>query len=41
MTRSNREKERQWRSRKNAQNPHRKVKSLDQLADEAGKNGDK
>lgn len=41
MTRSNREKERQWRSRKNAQNPHGKVKSLDQLADEAGKNGDK
>lgn len=41
MTRSNREKERQWRSRKNAQNPHGKIKSLDQLADEAGKNGDK
>ncbi|WP_010098776.1 DUF6254 family protein [Ornithinibacillus scapharcae] len=41
MTRSNREKERQWRARKNAQKPHGKVKSLDQLADEAGKNEEK
>ncbi|WP_236687179.1 DUF6254 family protein [Ornithinibacillus californiensis] len=39
MTRSNREKEREKRSKKNAQNPHGKVKSLDQLAEEAGKNG--
>ncbi|WP_255247396.1 DUF6254 family protein [Paucisalibacillus globulus] len=34
MTRSNREKERQKRARKNANNPHGKVKSFEQLAEE-------
>ncbi|WP_231495863.1 DUF6254 family protein [Paucisalibacillus sp. EB02] len=34
MTRSNREKERQNRARKNANNPHGKVKSFEQLAEE-------
>ena len=41
MARSNKEQERQWRARKNAKNPHGKVKSLDQLADEAFKSGKK
>ncbi|SHG65244.1 DUF6254 family protein [Ornithinibacillus halophilus] len=38
MTRSKAQKERQWRAQKNAKNPHGKVKSLDQLADEVTKN---
>lgn len=38
MTDSKREKDRQWQARKNAKNPHGKVKSMDQLADEAMKN---
>ncbi|MFD1849543.1 DUF6254 family protein [Oceanobacillus bengalensis] len=29
--------ERQWRGQKNAQKPHGKVKSLDELENEAGK----
>ena len=41
MTRSKSTKERQWKSRKQAQNPpHGKVKSFEQLAEEVGK-GDK
>lgn len=38
MTQSKRQEERQWKVRKQSQNPHGKVKSFDQLADEAGKN---
>ncbi|MCR1834758.1 DUF6254 family protein [Oceanobacillus caeni] len=41
MNRPKSRKERQWRGRKNSQNPHGQVKSLDQLADEAGKNESK
>jgi hypothetical protein len=37
MTQSQRQRERQWRQRKEAQDPHGKVKSFDQLAAEAGK----
>jgi len=37
MTQSKSRKEREWRARKNAKNPHGKVKSLEQLAEEAGK----
>lgn len=37
MTQSQRERERLWRERKQEQNPHGKVKSFDQLAEEAGK----
>ncbi|WP_245831834.1 DUF6254 family protein [Oceanobacillus senegalensis] len=37
MTSSKSQKERQWRARKNAKNPHGKVKSFEQLANEAGK----
>ncbi|MGO4886677.1 DUF6254 family protein [Anaerobacillus sp. MEB173] len=37
MTQSKRQAERQYRTRKEAQNPHGKVKSYKQLADEAGK----
>lgn len=33
--------ERQWRSRKDQQKPHGKVKSFEQLAKEAGKDGNK
>ncbi|WP_222928834.1 DUF6254 family protein [Neobacillus piezotolerans] len=39
MTQSKRQKERQWAARKEEQNPHGKVKSFEQLADEAGKGG--
>ncbi|MFT4412333.1 DUF6254 family protein [Fredinandcohnia humi] len=38
MSQSKRQQERQWTVRKQSQNPHGKVKSFDQLADEAGKN---
>ncbi|MFC4560005.1 DUF6254 family protein [Virgibacillus kekensis] len=37
MSRSKGQKERNWRARKNAKNPHGKVKSFEQLAEEAGK----
>lgn len=37
MTQSKSQKERQWAARKEAQNPHGKVKSFEQLADEAKK----
>ncbi|WP_231603533.1 DUF6254 family protein [Bacillus sp. FJAT-27231] len=37
MTHSKREEERQWRERKQSQNPDGKVKSFDQLAEDAGK----
>lgn len=38
MTQSKSQEERQWTVRKESQNPHGKVKSFDQLAEEAGKN---
>lgn len=38
MTESQHERERKWNVRKQSQKPHGKVKSFDQLADEAGKN---
>ncbi|GGA81342.1 DUF6254 family protein [Ornithinibacillus halotolerans] len=38
MTRTNREKERQKRAKKNANNPHGKVKPFEQLAEEVDKN---
>lgn len=41
MSRPKSRKERQWRARKNSNNPHGKVKSFEQLAEEAGKNDDK
>lgn len=34
MTRSKREKERKWKANKRAKNPHGKVKSFEQLAEE-------
>lgn len=34
MTQSKRQKERQFRTRKEAQNPHGKVKSLEELSNE-------
>ncbi|MFS0635230.1 DUF6254 family protein [Mesobacillus foraminis] len=37
MTQSQRQRERQWRERKEQQNAHGKIKSFDQLAEEAGK----
>jgi hypothetical protein len=37
MTQSQRQRERQWRQRKEEHQPHGKVKSFDQLAAEAGK----
>lgn len=37
MTQSKRQQERQWTVRKQSQNPHGKVKSFEQLAEEAGK----
>lgn len=40
MTWSKKTKERMWHARKNANHPHGKIKSLNQLAEEAGK-GDK
>ncbi|MGM9927467.1 MAG: DUF6254 family protein [Bacillus sp. (in: firmicutes)] len=38
MTQSKRQEERQWKNRKHAQNPHGKVKTFEQLAEEAGNN---
>ncbi|MFD1735544.1 DUF6254 family protein [Bacillus salitolerans] len=38
MTQSKRQKERQWRTRKEAQNPHGKVKSYDDLAEDVTNN---
>ncbi|WP_219723252.1 DUF6254 family protein [Bacillus sp. Marseille-P3661] len=38
MTQSKRQAERQWTKRKQAQNPHGKVKSFEQLANETGNN---
>jgi hypothetical protein len=38
MTQSKRQKERQWRIRKEAQNPHGEVKSFDELGAGAGEN---
>lgn len=38
MTTSNRTDKEQWKARKQSQHPHGKVKSFDQLANEAGKN---
>ncbi|MCB5936725.1 DUF6254 family protein [Caldibacillus thermoamylovorans] len=37
MTKSKKTKERMWQARKNQNNPHGKIKSLDQLAEETGK----
>ncbi|MED4965723.1 DUF6254 family protein [Heyndrickxia coagulans] len=34
MSKSKREEERQWKVRKEMQNPHGKVKSLEEIADE-------
>ncbi|WP_367614748.1 DUF6254 family protein [Heyndrickxia coagulans] len=34
MSKSKREEERQWKVRKESQNPHDKVKSLEEIADE-------
>lgn len=34
MSKSKREEERQWKVRKESQNPHGKVKSLEEIADE-------
>jgi hypothetical protein len=41
MTTSNKTDEKQWQERKQSQKPHGKVKTFDQLADEAGKNDTK
>ena len=38
MTQSKRQEERQWKARKQAQNPHGKVKSFEQLDEDTGKN---
>ncbi len=38
MTQSKRQQERQWTTRKEAQNPHGKVKSFEELGEEAEKN---
>lgn len=38
MTQSKSQREREWRARKNAKNPHGKVKSFEKLADEGMKN---
>ncbi|HEY9577663.1 MAG TPA: DUF6254 family protein [Pseudobacillus sp.] len=37
MSHSKRQEERQWRERKQSQNPHGKVKTFEQLAEDAGK----
>ncbi|HZG74167.1 MAG TPA: DUF6254 family protein [Chondromyces sp.] len=39
MSHSKREEEREWRERKESQHPHGKVKSFEQLAEDAGKAG--
>lgn len=41
MTQSKSQQERQWTVRKQSQNPHGKVKSFEQLAEETGKKEDK
>ncbi|MFF2500989.1 DUF6254 family protein [Peribacillus sp. NPDC058075] len=38
MTQSKRQQERQWKDRKQSQNPHGKVPSFEQLDEDAGKN---
>ncbi|WP_235872169.1 DUF6254 family protein [Siminovitchia acidinfaciens] len=38
MSQSKRQAEREWKSRKQSQNPHGKVPSNEQLAEDAGKN---
>lgn len=38
MTQSKQQQERQWKDRKQSQNPHGKVKSYEQLAEDMGKN---
>lgn len=38
MTQSQRQQERQWKTRKQTQKPHGKVKSFEELAEDAGKN---
>lgn len=38
MTQSKRQQERQWKDRKKSQNPHGKVPSFEQLAEDTGKN---
>ena len=38
MSKSKSQEERQWRQRKESQHPHGKVKTFEQLAEDAGKN---
>ncbi|MCM3676735.1 MULTISPECIES: DUF6254 family protein [Peribacillus] len=38
MTQSKGQQERQWKDRKQSQNPHGKVRSFEQLAQDMGKN---
>ncbi|MFI8496714.1 DUF6254 family protein [Peribacillus butanolivorans] len=38
MTQSKRQQERQWKDRKQSQNPHDKVRSFEQLTEDMGKN---
>lgn len=38
MTQSKRQQERQWKDRKQSQNPHGKVHSFEQLAEDTDKN---
>ncbi len=38
MTQSKKQKERQWETRKEAQNPHGKVKTFEELSEDAVKN---
>ncbi|WP_221412462.1 DUF6254 family protein [Peribacillus simplex] len=38
MTQSKRQEERQWKDRKQSQNPHGKVSSFEQLAEDMRKN---
>lgn len=38
MTQSKRQQERQWKDRKQSQNPHGKVRSFEQLAEDKGEN---
>lgn len=41
MAKPKQEQEREWRDRKESQNPHGKVKSFEQLADEARRDENK
>ncbi|WP_227001848.1 DUF6254 family protein [Virgibacillus necropolis] len=41
MSKSKRQQEREWQGRKQSQNPHGKVKSLEQLADGTSKDKNK